>query len=1174
MSAGTKPGMMAMVETAAVPGGELSAVNTGSADSVNNIQLHSPAVFSGGKSIYNIQDSSVTVQQTISVAPNYPLQNIIDATEMLMKREDPDKHVSTYAERTALKHLKNTGCVFIKGRSGTGKSRVALSLLSQIQKDTGRIPLLLAFPQQWKDVPVGKSKGQYVVLIDDIFGSSNLFQSQVDDWSKVLKIMNAVVELGHIFLVLTSRPEISAQCEKRMKTHELFKRIKCVTLDDGEFSLRVSEKQKIMEKYFGRKKRLSEEDIKQISEMKTSLGFPQCCAFFASHKLPASRAVSFFRSPQVCIKEILDCLKESEPLSYFVLLLVMIQKGFLDHKLLKSRKDRNFGDIVADLSTFCDIPGPPGYGQIASKAATLSGVYLLSTQNGFEFQHQSIYDAVFLDLAGEDPEMCIKICPAQMLVELVRTQSKETEEEGVVIRLTKEYFDILANRIANILLSNDGTEILNHPSLQDGDFRPYLETKLELDVCEEIGKREATASSISYYPDISNMLDLHVLFTYTFLLSHMVMKQGALAKHILLKTSDIPEAVLREVMICANYQSQNDIINMLLDRGVALDETCVKALSASQSVDTATSARLLDLISASGFQDRKDMLFLASLNGNVDLIRKIIDTSTDEVQELCHHCLSGLFSEMRFNKEYNYPEWMEERRGSLEEVFQVLFSPIQDKTKVAHLTSRCAGHAYPVALKIALDKYSLDDSDRYHWKECLRTACIYGGSECVRVILEHVTITEGICDGIADCLDAAAASVRDSCLKTQLLMNFLDDFGDSMGGVPSLRQILNRTGGYGYTPLTEAAKHGNVDTLKMLIRKGADVNMEDGKGFTALHRAAGRNGSVECVTALLEAGALVNKRASDSRTPLMEAERLDIVQKLVAAKCDINATDEDGRSAVHNLAHYSSVDVLKFLCNKGCNIDQKDERGVTAYHRAAESGYLEVLKYLHKMNAKLTVDVDGWSVLHYACCSVDETMEKVQFLVDTVKVPIDTRDEDGRTALYPAVQRGDAEVVEFLVERGLSIRDRDKDGNTYMHAVFNRYSDHDEVVKFLFKANVDADLCNSEGNTPLHLALDSGLWSLFEDHMMTLIDRTSKMNLRNHEGKTPLHLAAYSDNVTFLKRILDKGADRDIRDSDGCKAIDLVPEDGNGKAMKALLSTPELPDREIVYLRQGWYPDD
>ncbi|XP_067661064.1 serine/threonine-protein phosphatase 6 regulatory ankyrin repeat subunit C-like [Haliotis asinina] len=1135
-----------------------STVKKMRADSANNLQVETPDVLSDGQNVYNIQDSSITVQETICETPNYALQNIIDATEMLMKREDPDKHVSTYAERTALKHLKNTGCVFIKGRSGTGKSRVALSLLSQIQKDTGRIPLLLAFPQQWKDVPVGKSKGQYVVLIDDIFGSSNLFQSHVDDWSKVLKIMNAVVELGHIFLVLTSRPEISAQCEKRMKTHELFKRIKCVTLDDGEFSLRVSEKQKIMEKYFGRKKRLSEEDIKQISETKTSLGFPQCCALFASHKLPASRAVSFFRSPQVCIKEILDCLKESEPLSHFVLLLVMIQKGFLDQKLLKSRKDRNFGDIVADLSTFCDIPGPPGYGQIASKAATLSGVYLLSTQHGFEFQHQSIYDAVFLDLAGEDPEMCIKICPAQMLVELVRTHSNETEEEGVVIRLTREYFKNLADRITNILLSEDGSEILNHPSLQDGDFRPYLESKLERSVCEEIGKRKVSTSSITYYPDISNMLDPHVVLSYTFLLSHVGMKQGALAKYILLQSSNFPNAVLKEYMVCAIYQSHNDVINMLLDRGVVPDETCVKALSASQSIDEATSSRLLDLISTAleRFRERDDVLFLASLNGNVELVKRIIDSSGDGSHDLCYRALSALFKEMANNPEYNNVEWMQRRRHILEEILQLMLNHIPEKEEVAHLLYKCAGHACPVALKILIEKCTSQNVDLHNLKDCLQSACEAGGGKCVRIILDHLTITEATYDNIADCICLSAQSATDSCVKIQLLMNFIDA---NIGNVPSHSQTLNRIFGV-FTPLTRASEHGNLDAVKMLIQKGADVNLEDGRGSTPLHTAVGLD-NLACVTALLDAGALVNKRIQGSQPILFGTNRLDIVQKLVAAECDINAIDEDGRSALHTSAGFNNIDVFKFLCNKGCNVDQKDEYGVTAYHVAAEYADLDMLKYLHKMNAKPTVDVDGLSVLHYACCSINETMDKVQFLVDTVKVPIDTRDRDGRTALYPAVQTAGLEVVEFLVGRGLSIHDRDKDGNTYLHAVFLRYekSTHDELVKFLFKASLDPDLYNTfDGRTPLHLALDSGLWHFFEDHLVTLIDRTSNINHKDSEGRTPLHMAAYRDASGVVKRLLDKGADKEIKDSDGCKAVELVPDGGSGET-KALLCPTKLP---------------
>ncbi|XP_046561022.1 putative ankyrin repeat protein RF_0381 [Haliotis rubra] len=495
--------------------------------------------------------------------------------------------------------------------------------------------------------------------------------------------------------------------------------------------------------------------------------------------------------------------------------------------------------------------------------------------------------------------------------------------------------------------------------------------------------------------------------------------------------------------------------------------------------------------------------------------------------------------------------------------------------EVAHLVYKCAGHVCPVAMKMLLEKCTSHNVDVHNLKDCLQIACEAGGGECVRIILEHLTVTEGTYDNIADCICLSAQSVTDSCLKIQLLMNYIDTFCANIGNVPSHSQTLNRIFGV-FTPLTRACEHGNLDTVKILIQKGADVNLEDGRGSTPLHTAVGLD-NLACVTALLEGGALVNKRVPGLQPVLFAANRLDVVQKLVAAKCDIKATDEDGRSALHTVAGFNNFDFLKFLCNKGCNVDQKDEYGLTAYHVAAEYGDLDILKYLHKMHAKPTVDVDGLSVLHYACCSVNETMEKVQFLVDTVKVPLDTRDEDGRTALYPAVQTAGLEVVEFLVERGLSIRDRDKDGNTYLHAVFLRYekSTHDELVTFLFKANLDPDLYNTrDGRTPLHLALDSGLWYFFEDHLVTLIDRTSNINHKDSEGRTPLHMAAYRDASWVVKRLLDKGADREIKDSEGCKAIDLVPEDGSGETMKALLSTSELPAREIVYLRQGLSTED
>ena len=77
----------------------------------------------------------------------------------------------------------------------------------------------------------------------------------------------------------------------------------------------------------------------------------------------------------------------------------------------------------------------------------------------------------------------------------------------------------------------------------------------------------------------------------------------------------------------------------------------------------------------------------------------------------------------------------------------------------------------------------------------------------------------------------------------------------------------------GHTPLTLAAVCGRADSLRVLIAAGADVNIHYKKEFrdlgsaTALH-ATLRKGHEECTRILLQAGADVNAAAVDGMTAL------------------------------------------------------------------------------------------------------------------------------------------------------------------------------------------------------------------------------------------------------------------------------------------------------------------
>jgi uncharacterized protein len=87
------------------------------------------------------------------------------------------------------------------------------------------------------------------------------------------------------------------------------------------------------------------------------------------------------------------------------------------------------------------------------------------------------------------------------------------------------------------------------------------------------------------------------------------------------------------------------------------------------------------------------------------------------------------------------------------------------------------------------------------------------------------------------------------------------------------------------TPLQVSLLTSQEDMAAMLVKRGADVRIEQAEGFTALHEAV-QIGSEKVAALLLDAGADPNARAQDGRTPLGIArkEGHDALAKLLAGR--------------------------------------------------------------------------------------------------------------------------------------------------------------------------------------------------------------------------------------------------------------------------------------------------
>jgi uncharacterized protein len=76
----------------------------------------------------------------------------------------------------------------------------------------------------------------------------------------------------------------------------------------------------------------------------------------------------------------------------------------------------------------------------------------------------------------------------------------------------------------------------------------------------------------------------------------------------------------------------------------------------------------------------------------------------------------------------------------------------------------------------------------------------------------------------------------------------------------------------GETPLLRTVKAKRLKLLKWLIDNGADINFQDGKGYTALHYAANGNHTLAQAEALLQCGAKPKLKAKDGSTAISLSE--------------------------------------------------------------------------------------------------------------------------------------------------------------------------------------------------------------------------------------------------------------------------------------------------------------
>lgn len=117
----------------------------------------------------------------------------------------------------------------------------------------------------------------------------------------------------------------------------------------------------------------------------------------------------------------------------------------------------------------------------------------------------------------------------------------------------------------------------------------------------------------------------------------------------------------------------------------------------------------------------------------------------------------------------------------------------------------------------------------------------------------------------------------------------------------------------GTTPLLRAAKAGDVRAIELLLAHGADPTLTNRDGIGPLMAAAGLGTAEQDTTGRYKT----------------EAQAIESIRILLEAGLDVNAADRRGRTALHGAALQGYNEVVRYLASVGARLDVEDGSGYT-----------------------------------------------------------------------------------------------------------------------------------------------------------------------------------------------------------------------------------------------------
>nr|XP_053645953.1 serine/threonine-protein phosphatase 6 regulatory ankyrin repeat subunit A-like [Cherax quadricarinatus] len=391
------------------------------------------------------------------------------------------------------------------------------------------------------------------------------------------------------------------------------------------------------------------------------------------------------------------------------------------------------------------------------------------------------------------------------------------------------------------------------------------------------------------------------------------------------------------------------------------------------------------------------------------------------------------------------------------------------------------------------------------------------------------------------------------------------------------------------TILHLAAKNGQLETLDSRLNNGANCNIKDNTGQSALHYAA-LNGHYNCCERLLQCPSLkVNAVNIKGMSPLHLAalkDHYEIIKLLKKHDAQVNLKDKQDHLPLHFAAmkgFHESCEALLSVSDDGCNA--RDSSGHSPLHYAVSAGSDECCRqFLQCSNVNVNIKSNSDDTpLHYAAKAGHQNI--CNMLIKAENIKVNAKNIHEMTPLHLAAQENHDAVIKLLVENGAQVNLKDKKSQIPLHlaakkgflksceALLTDVSDaghkaqdlsgnsplhyvatggHGDCCQRLLQClDVDVNIKNNSDVTPLHYAAKMGHQNIC---IILLQNQNIDVNAINEEEMSALHLAAEEGYDEIINLLVQNSADVNLQDKKSHIPLHYAAKKGYIDSCRALLS--------------------